>query len=177
MTCRPASGPADPGKVSTSHGRLMLPLCLAALAPLLAAVSPICAWEPVAHPVAALRAQPFPLADVRLLGGPLKGSQEIGGAYLLGLDLDRLLARYRTEAGLPAKAQAYPGWEQNELPGVGLGFYLSGCSHQYAATGDRRFLERVERALAGLAECQSANGGGFLLATRNGKRIFAERIS
>jgi DUF1680 family protein len=152
----------------------MLPLGLAALAPFLVAISPVRAWEPAARPAVALRAQPFPLADVRLLGGPLKASQEIGGAYLLGLDLDRLLARYRAEAGLPAKAQAYPGWEQNELPGVGLGFYLSGCSHQYAATGDRRFLERVERALAGLAECQSANGGGFLLGTRNGKRIFTE---
>lgn len=132
------------------------------------------AWEPRAHAAVASRAEPFPLTDVRLLGGPLKVSQDIGGSFLLGLDLDRLLARYRAEAGLPTKAQAYPGWEANELPGVGLGFYLSGCSHHYAATGDRRYLERVERALAALADCQAAHSNGFLLATRNGKRIFAE---
>ena len=119
-------------------------------------------------------AEPFSLFDARLLDGPFKESQDAHARYMLGLDPDRLAARFRVEAGLPAKAECYPGWENIELPGVGAGFYLSGCSRLYAATGDARFLERVNHLLDELEECQKANGNGFLLATKDGKRIFAE---
>ncbi len=54
------------------------------------------------------------------------------------------------------------------------GFYLSGCSRMYAVTGDHRFLDRVTTMLDGLEVCQKAHGDGYLLATRNGRRIFAE---
>ena len=119
-------------------------------------------------------AELFPPSDVRLLDGPFKDSQDVHGRYLLSLEPDRLLARFRLEAGLEPKAKNYPGWEDKELPGVGAGFYLSGCSRLYAATGDRRFLDRVTTLLDELEACQKANGNGFLLATRNGKRIFSE---
>jgi uncharacterized protein len=120
------------------------------------------------------RCQPFDLRDVRLIEGPFKESQDAHAAYLLKLDPDRLVSRYRVEAGLQPKAPNYPGWEQQELPGVGAGFYLSGCSRMYAATGDRRFLARVEYVVNELEQCQEANGNGYLLATKGGKRIFAE---
>jgi DUF1680 family protein len=61
-----------------------------------------------------------------------------------------------------------------ELPGVGASFYLSGYSRMYAATGDERFLARVNHMVDELERCQQANGNGYLLATRAGKRIFAE---
>ena len=44
----------------------------------------------------------------------------------------------------------------------------------YASTDDRRFLERVQYMLNELEACQKANGNGYLLATKNGKRLFAE---
>lgn len=127
-----------------------------------------------AIPVAPNAAEPLPLSAVRLLPGPFKTSQDAHGKYLLSLSPDRLLARYRTEAGLPTPANAYPGWESVELPGVAAGFYLSGCSRMWAATGDKRYLERVRTVLDGLEACQTANGNGYLLATKDGKRIFAE---
>jgi len=116
----------------------------------------------------------FPLRDVHLLGGSLKHSQDIAAAYLLSLEPDRLLARFRLEAGLEKKAENYPGWETKELPGVALGFYLSGCSRLFATLNDTRFGNRVKYCVTELAACQQANGDGFLLATRNGKKIFQE---
>jgi uncharacterized protein len=44
----------------------------------------------------------------------------------------------------------------------------------YAVTGDRRFLDRVTTMLDGLEACQKAHGNGYLLATRNGRRLFSE---
>jgi len=163
-------------KVEDPMPRLATVLVLALLSAGAAGVSGAgdVAWEPAVQPAVPPRARPFPLDRVRLLGGPLKASQDTCAAYLLGLDLDRLLSRYRSEAGLAPKAPPYPGWEENELPGVALGFWLSGASHLWAATGDRRLQEKVRLALDDLEECQAANGGGFLLATRNGKRLFAE---
>jgi uncharacterized protein len=120
------------------------------------------------------KAEPFSLHDVRLLDGPFKQSQDTHARYLLSLEPDRLLARFRSEAGLSPKATNYPGWEQESLPGVAAGFYLSGCSRMYASTDDRRFLERIQYMLDELETCQKANGNGFLLATKNGKRLFAE---
>jgi len=125
-------------------------------------------------PVILESAAAFPLRDVRLLDGPLKHSQDVAAKYLWSLEPDRLLARFRQEAGLEKRAESYPGWEEKELPGVGLSFYLSGCSKLFATTGDTRFRDRVEYAIKELDACQQANGGGYLLATRNGKRIFRE---
>jgi DUF1680 family protein len=132
------------------------------------------AGEGAPAPLFPPRCRPFHLRDVRLLDGPFKRSQDIHAAYLLSLDPDRLLSRFLVEAGLPAKAANYPGWEQKELPGVGASFYLSGCARLYATTGDHRFLERVNRIVDELDRCQRANGNGYLLATKDGKRIFAE---
>lgn len=127
-----------------------------------------------AVPVVPPAALPFDLREVRLLGGPLKQSQDLHAAYLLSLEPDRLLSRFRSEAGLTPKAPAYPGWESVELPGVGAGFYLSGCSRLWAVTGDPRWLARVTYLLAQLAECQQAQGNGYLLATKGGRQLFTE---
>lgn len=130
--------------------------------------------QPAVVPIVSPKARPVTLSDVRLLEGPFKRSQDIHSKYLLSLKPDRLLARYRIEAGLASQASNYPGWEDKELPGVAGAFYLSGCARMYAVTGDRRFLDRVNTMLEGLEACQKGHGDGYLLATRHGRKIFTE---
>jgi DUF1680 family protein len=131
-------------------------------------------YSPKVQPLVPFKAEPFGFDEVKLLGGPLKHAEELNAKFLLSLDVDRLVARFRQEAGLPKVAEAYPGWETVQLPGVGCGFYLSGCSMLLASTGDAEFGKRIDRVLDLLEECQKANGDGYLLATKNGKRIFGE---
>src|SRR5690606_29267128 len=60
-------------------------------------------------------ATPFALADVHLDAGPFAHSQTLNRRYLAALDIDRLLAPYRIEAGLPSPASKYPNWESMGL--------------------------------------------------------------
>ena len=55
------------------------------------------------RPVVPDVARPLPLTAVRLTGGPLKKAQDLNAAYLLSLEPDRMLAFYRTRAGLDAE--------------------------------------------------------------------------
>ncbi len=130
----------------------------------------VLAVQPSAPPIA----RPFSLHDVRLSDGPFKTGQEIAVQYLLSLEPDRLLANFRTEAGLEPKARHYGGWESRGVSGHSGGHYLSACSLAYAATGDQRFLERVRYIVSELAACQQANGNGYVSAIPNGKRVYAE---
>src|SRR5690606_7778164 len=57
-------------------------------------------------------ATPFALADVHLDAGPFAHSQTLNRRYLAALDIDRLLAPYRIEAGLPSPASKYPNWSR-----------------------------------------------------------------
>ncbi|MDF3059546.1 MAG: hypBA1 [Rariglobus sp.] len=116
-------------------------------------------------------AQPFPLSQVRLLEGPFKDRQAINARYLLDeVDVDRLLAGFRAQAGLPEKAKRYGGWEARGINGHSLGHYLSAVSAHYATTGDARALERVRYVVAELAACQQANGDGYVLPVN--KRVY-----
>jgi len=133
------------------------------------------AGERAVNPVVPAKAVPFSPADVRLLDGPFKLSRDAEARYLLSLNVDRLLAPYRIEAGLKLKAPQYPGWETISLPGVALGFYLSGISHLAANTEgweSNEFRRRLDYILDELETCQKATGG-YLLGTRNGRAIFA----
>jgi hypothetical protein len=122
-------------------------------------------------------AQPFSLRDVRLLGGPFKQGQDIAIAYLLQLEPDRFLANFRKDAGLPPKAAHYGGWESQGVSGHAGGHYLSACALAYAATDDERFRDRVNYLVSELAECQRANGNGYVAAIPEGKRVYAEVAS
>jgi hypothetical protein len=53
----------------------------------------------------------FSLTDVTLLDGPFKHARDLNIQTLLKYDVDRLLAGYRKEAGLPAKAKIYSNWD------------------------------------------------------------------
>jgi len=113
-----------------------------------------------------LRVWAFDLRDVRLLDGPFGHAQDLDKAYLLSLDVDRLLHTFRLNAGLPSTAQPLGGWEEprGELRGHFAGHYLSGCSLMYASTGDERLKAKADAVVKGLAECQAKLGSGYLSA-------------
>ena len=119
-------------------------------------------------------ARPVPLSKVRITGGPLKLAQEADMKYLLELEPDRMLAYYRTRAGLPAKAPPYGGWDGpgRNLTGHLAGHYLSAVSLMYVATGDARFKQRADYLVHELAEVQKKNGDGYLSALENGREAF-----
>ncbi|NLV41175.1 MAG: hypothetical protein GXY15_08090 [Candidatus Hydrogenedentes bacterium] len=119
-----------------------------------------------------LPVQPFGPGEVRLLDGPFRHAQDLGAAYLLSLEPDRLLAGFRKEAGLPEKAEAYGGWERQGVAGHSAGHYLSACAFMAKAAGDARFCERAAYMVDGLAACQQANGNGYVAAIPGGKEVF-----
>jgi len=121
-----------------------------------------------------LPAQQFSPKDVLLLDGPFKDAMERDAHYLLSLEPDRLLSGFRAEAGLKPKAEKYGGWESQGIAGHTLGHYLSACSRMYQDTGNPEFLDRVNYTVDQLAECQKANGNGYVAAIPDGKKIFDE---
>jgi uncharacterized protein len=119
----------------------------------------------------------FPLGDVILLEGPLKHAHDLNIEVLLKYDVDRLLAPYRKEAGLSAKAESYPNWIG--LDGHIGGHYLSAMAMNYAATGNPECKKRMEYMLTELKECQEANttnnsgwGIGYLGGVPNSKDLW-----
>lgn len=97
----------------------------------------------------------FPLGDVKLLDGPFKHAMELNIQHMLKYDVDRLLAPYRKEAGLPAKASSYPNWIK--LDGHIGGHYLSALAIHYAATGDTTCLRLMNYMVNELHSCQLAH--------------------
>ena len=104
----------------------------------------------------------FPLSDVKLLEGPFNHAMQRDVEYLLQLDPDRLLHRFRLFAGLTPKAPIYTGWESETLSGHTLGHYLSACAMYYAATGDVRFKEKTDYVVEELGLCQAARKTGYV---------------
>jgi len=120
----------------------------------------------VVQPKVPFKAHAFRLEDVRLLEGPFQHAMELDEKYLLELDVDRLLHNFRINAGLPSTAQPLGGWEEPkcELRGHFVGHYMTACAEMYASTGDARFKTKGDAVVAGLAECQSKLGSGYLSA-------------
>ncbi|MCD9021131.1 glycoside hydrolase family 127 protein [Cohnella silvisoli] len=119
-------------------------------------------------------AEPFELRDVTLLDSPFKHAMELNKTYLLELEPDRLLARFREYAGLEPKAPQYDGWEAMSLSGHSLGHYLSAIAMLYASLGDNTFKERVDYIVNELEVCQNAHGDGYVSGIPNGKELFLE---
>lgn len=119
-------------------------------------------------------AHPVPLGRVRLTGGPLQHAQQLTGAYLLSLDPDRMMAFYRTRAGLPQKAEPYGGWDGpgRNLTGHIAGHYLSAVSYMFLATGDPRYKDRASYLVSELKLVQDKNGDGYLSALEHGREAF-----
>lgn len=139
--------------------------------------------SPKVQPVIQLNARPFALEQVRLLDGPFKNAMDQTGKYLLFLDVDRLLHNFRLNAGLPSTAQPLGGWERPniELRGHFVGHYMSACAMMYASTRNTLYKLKADAIVAGLAECQTKLGTGYLSAfpesfidrVETGQRVWA----
>jgi DUF1680 family protein len=120
----------------------------------------------------ALKAEPFPMRQVRLLPGSVEyNAQEWNRGYMARLAADRLLYTFRSNAGLlVGSAKPLGGWEQpdngqrsSELRGHFCGHFLS-ASAQLAANGDKEAQAKAEYMVAELAKCQQRLGGKYLSA-------------
>jgi len=116
----------------------------------------------------------FNLRDVRLLNSPFKTAMELDAKYLLSLEPDRFLSRFREFAGLKPKAEAYGGWERATISGHSLGHYLTAISKLYASTGDERLLDKVNYIVEELAQCQENWGNGFVGGFPRSQEVFTE---
>ncbi len=111
--------------------------------------------------------RPFPLAQVRLLAGPLQQACEWNGGYMSRLGAERLTLNFRATAGLSTTGQPLAGWEapKGELRGHFTGHYLSACALLSASSGDKEIRSRGEEIVAELARCQKQLGaGGYVSA-------------
>lgn len=123
--------------------------------------------------VAPLRAESFDLSDVRLLPGRFRENMQRDSAWMVSLDVDRLLHSFRTNAGVWAGREGgymtvkkLGGWESLdcELRGHTTGHLLSAYALMYAATGSEVFKQKGDSLVSGLAEVQQALGNGYLSA-------------
>ena len=120
----------------------------------------------------------FPLKDVILLDSPFKHARDLNIETLIKYDVDRLLAGYRKEAGLPEKAKSYANWDG--LDGHVGGHYLTAVAMNYAATGNAECKKRMDYMIAELKACQDANGAsypdwgvGYVGAVPNSKGVWS----
>ena len=120
------------------------------------------------------KAYAFGLSNVRLLESPFKTAMDLDAKYLLSLEPDRLLSRFRRFAGLKPKAETYGGWETATISGHSLGHYLTAVSKLYASTKDKRLVKRTNYIVDELAQCQKAWGNGFVGAFPKSQETFAE---
>lgn len=134
----------------------------------LSALLPRLGWS-----AAAGKTELFPPADVQLLEGPFAHSQAINRRFLLNLEADRLLAGFRTEAGLKPRAQRYPNWESTGLDGHTAGHYLSALAYE-AAGGNEQIRRRLNLMISELAICQREHGDGYVGAVPNGRAVWQE---
>jgi hypothetical protein len=120
---------------------------------------------------AGLRAGPLPLKLVTLRPSPWLEAVESNRRYLMSLDCDRLLARFRENAGLAPKGAVYGGWESDTIAGHTLGHYLSALALMHAQTRDAECKRRADYIVAELALCQQQSADGYVAAVgrrRNG---------
>ena len=120
----------------------------------------------------------FPLKDVILLDGPFKHARDLNIKILLEYDVDRLIAPFRKEAGLPEKAKLYPNWEG--LDGHVGGHYLTALAMNYASTNNTECKKRMDYMISELKACLEENaknnpewGIGYVGGVPNSKKIWS----
>ncbi len=137
-----------------------------------------------------LQALCFDLDRVRLLESPFKENMIRESAWILSIDVNRLLHSFRNNAGVWSENEGgyfiikkLGGWESLDcdLRGHTTGHILSGLAMLYGTTGEKIYKLKADSLVNGLAEVQQATGTGYLsaysegLIDRNiqGKRIWA----
>ena len=120
----------------------------------------------------------FPISDVRLLDGPLKHAYDVNAHTLLRYDVDRLLAPFRKEAGLPEIAPLFPNWAG--LDGHVGGHYLTAMA-LYAAQGNKECEERMLYMIKELKKCADAAaknypewGKGYIGGVPNSAKMWSD---
>lgn len=115
----------------------------------------------------------FDLADVRLLPGRFYENMQRDSAWMVSIEVDRLLHSFRTTAGVFAGREGgymtvrkLGGWESLdcELRGHTTGHLLSAYALMYAATGSEIFKLKGDSLTNGLAQVQATWGNGYLSA-------------
>lgn len=169
MTMRTDYKPSHPNLLELDIGRrrFVAALGLTSLAPL----TPALAWASGTADTLA-----FALGDIKLGAGNFAESHALNLRYLAALDVDRLLAPYRIEATLAPKAPKYPNWESMGLDGHTGGHYLSALA-QESAQGSTLMRERLDYMVTQLAECQRANGDGYVGGVPNGRTLWTKVAS
>ncbi|MGA2116490.1 MAG: beta-L-arabinofuranosidase domain-containing protein [Bryobacteraceae bacterium] len=120
----------------------------------------------------ALKAEPFPMTQVRVSGGVYKDAADWNRGYMSRLAADRLLHNFRRNAGLPVGgAEPLGGWESpadgkhgTELRGHFTGHFLPASAQLYASTGDLEAKTKADYMVAEMAKVQQELGGGYLSA-------------
>jgi DUF1680 family protein len=104
------------------------------------------------------------MGDVKLLDGPFKQARDLNTKVLLEYDVDRFLAPFLREAGLPVKKISYDNWESSGLDGHTGGHYLTALAQNYAATGNEECKRRMDYMVSELKRCRenSHNGKGYI---------------
>ncbi|MCI1936398.1 MAG: glycoside hydrolase family 127 protein, partial [Bifidobacteriaceae bacterium] len=153
-------------------------------------VAPIAATESAAIPeeraLPGWKVQSFPLGDVEITGGVFSRARDGMLAFAKAYPIDRMLACFRTNAGLDdGGAEPAGGWEnypkgsvdlarkqswgpreykrgQNKDTADGLlrghyaGHFLSMLGQAYAESKDSGILKKINEICAGLKECREA---------------------
>lgn len=122
-------------------------------------------------PAAALEL--VPLRNVQLLDSPFLHAQNTNKDYLIALDVEKLLAPFRREAGLPFK-ETYGNWESTGLDGHMGGHYVSALALMYASTGDKAVLQRLNYVVDELKKCQDKLGTGYIGGIPDSKKMWDE---
>ncbi|MGV8834481.1 beta-L-arabinofuranosidase domain-containing protein, partial [Cellvibrio sp.] len=114
-----------------------------------------------------------PLRDVQLLESPFLHAQNTNKNYLMALDVEKLLAPFRREAGLPFK-ETYGNWESTGLDGHMGGHYVSALALMYASTRDKAVLKRLDYVIAELKKCQDKIGSGYIGGIPASNKMWSE---
>ena len=115
----------------------------------------------------------FNLKDVSLLPSRFRDNMMRDSAWMVSIDVNRLLHSFRTTSGVFAGREGgymtvkkLGGWESLdcELRGHTTGHLLSAYGLMYAATGSEIFKLKGDSLVNGLMEVQKAFGNGYLSA-------------
>ena len=122
--------------------------------------------------LAAISGGLFAAPQVKLLDSPFRDNAMRESRFMKGIDARALTRMFRVTAGLETreadegKYEFLKGWEEDtiELRGHTCGHWMSGMASLYELTGDDEVKARAAIVVHTLAECQKANGNGYVSA-------------
>ena len=113
----------------------------------------------------------FEVSEVKLTDGIFKTSQDVGKAYIMSFDTDKLLAPVAHSTGASTDtSNYYGGWEAYKyrsytgkgISGHTLGHWMSAMATMYASTGDEDVKTKLDTVIDKLAQYQAIDGTGYI---------------